>query len=342
MPAAAAEESQSWKQGVPKSIQVVTATPQFLTFKYERTPYVKAKVTFTFPENYPAVPLIVTLEQLPPGLIKKLMREMEDVAKAHLSKPQIQPVAQHLTNFLDTNLFVPCWKELRKIVDQAKDSNTLSIGSLQETKGAIRFQLTNGEYAYEGKMMVNPGYPSTTNLDDPLQLQTMKSNFPKHVLEMVVEKQVKNFLRNMQDGMKQENAWLKGNPIKHPDQPADTPNDGDPIPSLLPLVSILQTKLQALPATNCPMCQTPVLPKDPKQLAKLKKPHQPTYSSCGCWYHHQCLDQSLSEPPFGESCPACRRNAYHPDWASDEKERQQAYAQKQARQREMDDVADMF
>lgn len=385
----AMEEIAAWKASLSSAkkkdgtvpttlLEIKVATSAFVTFQYERTPYIKGKVTLTFPEKYPTqASLIVSVDGLAPGLCKKLQREMEQVAKDSLLVPssknpddtndttstpqQIQPVVQYFTQFLDTNQFVPCWKEVRKLVDMAQQPSSLvKVLALHETQGVIRLKLTSssGDYFYDSKLTINPSYPSTSNLEDPLQLTRVKSNFPS-AMEDVMAKHAKGFVRLLQDGVQVQEAWTRSNPVALPstnESNTTTTNSqaasGDPIPSLLPVVSMLQSKLMSLPETKCAMCQTNLLPAKPADLAALydktsKKTKQqqqrPIYSACGCWFHYQCLHRVLTEPPFGVQCPVCRRErAYHPDWSADVQAYQRAYTAQQARQREIDDVAMMF
>ena len=345
------QEIAAWRATASKSIHVVAATSQFLTLKYERTPYVKAKVTLNFPPDYPSSPVIATVEGLAPGLCKKLVKEMEDVAKAKCGVlfSQVQPVIHHLVDVLDTNRFVPCWKEVRKLVDMAKQSpQKLSVLSLQERKGTIRIKINAGAYFYDCKITVNPGYPSTITLDNPLQISLVKSNFPKVIAQDMITQQANGFVRFLQDGVIESEAWIQSNPIPMPaTQPKTTAEGTGPTPSLLPLVSRLRSTIQKITTAPCPVCKKTAIPDKPAQLQKFydlkgKHKNQPFYSSCGCWFHFSCLNQLLTEPPFGEACPACKRRAYHPDWTADTKELEKAYAERQARQREIDDVAMMF
>jgi hypothetical protein len=137
-------------------------------------------------------------------------------------------------------------------------------------------------------------------------------------------------------------------------------HDGsNPTPSLLSLVIFLKEKIQRLPVEVCPGCGEIVLPSDPNELkslfakasecktdkekkarkaAKFKRPMR-TY--CGHWWHYECLNKFMVEPPFGASCPVenCGRRVYHPDWPDDIRQLERAWAGEQARLREMEDAA---
>ena len=335
-------EIEEWKNNIPKSIQIVSTTRDFVTFKYERTPYVKAKVSLRFPEGYPtASNLLVTVEGLAPGLNKKLVREMEQHCETGQS--QIQPVTHYLTHFLDTNLLVPCWKEVRKLVDlskrqQTKDETGFAMVSLQETKGTMRLKFTRDSYFVEGKIVVNPGYPSTTTLENPLEWKVLKTNFPSELSNSVLGQQIKRFVRFMQDGVSEQEAWLHSNPLFQYDSPRQLIGDGEPKPSLLTLVNIMRTKVMTLPKTPCPSCRKELLGSpDPSQ-----KRRPLCSASCACWYHFDCLEKVLSEPPFGTlPCPDCTRETSHPNW-SDRADLERKYVQRRAQQRALDDVAMMF
>jgi hypothetical protein len=130
-----------------------------------------------------------------------------------------------------------------------------------------------------------------------------------------------------------------------------------PQPSLLPLVEFMIATIQEFPGQHCPVCEKSIVPTDPTALAALytssssksalsttqqqKRPVQPT---CGCWYHTECLNNFLTQPPFGDDgCPTCGSTGIsHPSWTQSRSEREQTYAQQQTRQREIDDVAMMF
>ena len=437
--ARAAEEIEDLKKNFPKPIDIQAATLDFLTFSYERTKnkYTRVKATLTFPEDYPSHALIVNIMLLPPGLQKKLERELGELARELAPNAQVEAVVQRLVGFIDTNIFVPCWRELRKIVDLLKDDTESTI-ALQDTKGLIRLRLASGHYYYACSITINPGYPSTTTHQEwgtACKLRMSGTNFPPKI-ESLLTLQAKELVRRMQDGMSADQALRMSNPIQAPE---DTPDKkhvaptittdtlkglqhdmetmarvrdlrevnaatqegnarlkahaakerkdarrtigkitsqeiakdeewqkqeqarmesyaiqdtGDPQPSLLSLVTFLRTKIQRLPEELCPVCKELTLPSDPdallalyegkndnKQARKQARRKRPIRTYCGCWYHYECLDKFMTEPPFGAECPTDGRRVYHPDWPADMKELERAWAKKQARQREIDDAA---
>ena len=135
----------------------------------------------------------------------------------------------------------------------------------------------------------------------------------------------------------------------------------NPQPSLRTLVEFLIGRVWKLPEEKCPVCKRLSLPMDPKSLqllyqkgghasksdkerkerkeAKLKRPVR---TFCGCWYHYSCLNIFMTEPPFGAQCNRCGERVYHPDWPDSIQTLERAWAAKQSKIREIDDVAMAF
>ena len=63
---------------------------------------------------------------------------------------------------------------------------------------------------------------------------------------------------------------------------------------------------------------------------------------CGHHYHFACVDQYLSEPPFGKTCHACGVPIEHRALTTDVKVLEARWAAKQAKQRELDEIADFL
>jgi hypothetical protein len=253
------DETALLRKTYPK-LNITTATSHFLTASYERSPYTRIRVTATFPDGYPSHALIVTVDAdqvVPPGLKKKLEKEMNQVAQQNaafvldmdkegtISKledeeietggqcHQLCPVFYHLITFIDANKFVPCWKELRQCVDliqqcnkeegaSSNDDNAssekLSTISMKETQGKIILCLRHSEYFYKCSIVVNDGYPSTSNHVDygkPVTIDMKSTNLPPKI-ETLLTIQAKDLVRRMQDGLPSEQALLRSNPIKAP------------------------------------------------------------------------------------------------------------------------------
>lgn len=119
-------------------------TPSFVRFTVVHSRYRKLRINLTLPDGYPSACLVVDVVSygvkgdldIPQGLRKKLEREAKAVAQALLdsgatsvdasdaeltpANSQVLAVLNYLRNFIDTNLFVPCWKELKRTAEHVK------------------------------------------------------------------------------------------------------------------------------------------------------------------------------------------------------------------------------
>jgi hypothetical protein len=307
-PASLKDEIDAVRRNLPK-IQLPTTTHHFLTAIYEKTPTRRIKATLTFPENtgYPAQALIVDVAAergIPPGLKRKLDKELTLLAKEKVGTyQQVETVLQRLQDFIDTNRFVPCWKELKQSVETvqalAKDDPMAkgSTISMNEIKGLVKLKLIHGKYHYTCNITIDEGYPTTLSNHDwgkVCHIQVTSTNLPSKI-EVILTAQAQAFVRRLQNGMPEGEAlkmrhqdWPSnpdGTKNSKPDVSNDTrpwqPNEqsrlaGYDIPtydgtnpkiSLLPLVKFLISKVQKLPEQQCPICDQTTFPLDPQDLA---------------------------------------------------------------------------
>lgn len=389
-PASIADAQISLKKKHP-NIQFLSFTPSFLTVSCARsaTARVKVKATLTFPDDYnsttqPAIIVTVEGTNVPPGLKRKLEKELGAQASSSQNKQhtfhQIHAILSKLSDFLQTNHFVPCWKELRQVVDLVNNSRSKDDKiTMNETTGLVRLTIKPGKYTYKCSITIDPEYPNTHNITDygkPCRLKLESTNLPTSI-EAPITKQAMDLVRRLQDGMPETYALKMSNPVHLPtngasasaakqnetpeeawqrqDQerrklygvPLDSPYDGsdEVLPSLLPLVKFLHSTLHdKIPKQTCPGCSEKVLAADPTKQSKLKK-NLPLQAHCRCLYHWGCMNQLMNEPPFGikSNCSECSHRLYHPVWTEEQApEREKMYQQRQAKEREISDVADFF
>ncbi|KAL7541089.1 hypothetical protein ACHAXR_012591 [Thalassiosira sp. AJA248-18] len=236
-PSSISEEIAEAKKLFP-SVKVLTATQSFLIATYERTPYTRIKMTLTFHDDYPSHPLIVVIDQTDTvvlGLKKKLEKELNDVAarKSEYEQfDQVRSVWEHLLSFVNSNMFIPCWrelkKELKKCVDLVQNSNKAlpktttkakqsSITIVSEIKGKIKVALHNEAYYYKFSITIDPAYPdySPATGGKACLLQMQSTNFPNSIEKMLTS-QAEEIVRRMQEGLSSERALKMSNPVKVP------------------------------------------------------------------------------------------------------------------------------
>ena len=115
---------------------------------------------------------------------------------------------------------------------------------------------------------------------------------------------------------------------------------------------VAKSFLGRVPYERCQGCNKSVVPKDQKEAqAVFKKGSKLRVQRlyCGHWWHRKCLEKVLTKPPFGmQGCPGCAAEGvegvriWHHDWSRDIKKHEKAWAAKQAREREIQEVADAF
>eukprot|EP01083_Nonionella_stella_P008773 25351_1 len=128
----------------------------------------------------------------------------------------------------------------------------------------------------------------------------------------------------------------------------------EPVRSLLPCIEYLVKQFTDLQMELCGCCEKRIFPKNSKLLQEwednrkkyVNKGKYPQRCDCGHWYHHQCLQSYLSEPPFGKTCSKCKVQLKHPLFETDIKVLERQWAVQQAKKRELDDidefVSDLF
>jgi len=124
----------------------------------------------------------------------------------------------------------------------------------------------------------------------------------------------------------------------------------DPNRSLAAMCKYLVHRcFQELIEARCMCCGKRVIPKDPAKLHAMEDNEEyhdtkkyPQRANCGHWFHHECLHKFITTPPFAKPCPKCKVQVTHPMWSDDSKTLEHAWAQKQAYDRELDDVGDFL
>jgi hypothetical protein len=95
---------------------IITLTKEFITVIIIRTVYAKIQLRIQYTENYPNSPPIVELSStLPTPLLRSKEKECIEKAKEHLGQPQVSYIFDIMNDFIQNNLFVPCWKEMKQV-----------------------------------------------------------------------------------------------------------------------------------------------------------------------------------------------------------------------------------
>ena len=103
-------------------------------------------------------------------------------------------------------------------------------------------------------------------------------------------------------------------------------------------VDLLRMAVEA----KCPICKKKVLPSDPKHCPQIPAKMRADRLYCGHFYHHHCLTTYLSNPPFDDTCHTCGAQISHHSFGETRAQLEKRWAQKQARQREISDLSELF
>ena len=189
----------------------------------------KSRLTLSFPDGYPdghqLIVSVVADDIVPVGLKRKLEGDLNQIATDNKDEgyAQIKHIFQHLTTFINENMFVPCWRELKQCVSLVKTSNEnasstkQSTISIYERQGKIRLGIVASKYHYNCSITVDPAYPdfSPANNGKACLLKVIATNFSEPI-EKILTSQAQEIVRKMQEGLSSEKAVLLSNPIKVP------------------------------------------------------------------------------------------------------------------------------
>ncbi len=149
-----------------------SVTSEHLNITVMRTPYSRLALSIIYPAEYPQAPLIVELTSttLPKPLLKKKEQECNAKVAEHIQKVakgegkkgmlgQVRLVFCYLQDFIQENLFVPCWKELKQVMTLFESANSANKITIDDKTGAITARLKCQGYFQILKIRVPDLYP---------------------------------------------------------------------------------------------------------------------------------------------------------------------------------------
>jgi hypothetical protein len=265
---------------------------------------------------------------------KEVVRRMQDgmssEAASHISNPVPRPKVEESSNEdVEVCLSRERLKELKTDIETLSRVRELREVDAATKQGDARIKAHNARERKEARRTINK------------LTQTEKAK------DLVSEEQDKQWKLD-------EQARMANYMSEH--------DGSNPQPSLFSLIQFLRDKIQYLPDAKCPCCKRLTLPTEPEVLKTLyksasecktdkekkerkkAKAMRPIRTYCGCWYHYECLNKFMTEPPFGIACPTegCGRRVFHPDWPDDIKTLDRAWSALQARKREIEDISMLF
>ncbi|XP_017004154.2 uncharacterized protein [Drosophila takahashii] len=342
---------------VPHTKIVICSSSLIRVDIYPERPNRSMTVCLRFPENYPqSTPILVELKSrvYSDMLLTELTRLIDDYARDFLGKPQALLVLAFAQQYLTDNPLCVCLDEIKQLrADIKTGTGTESQLKLKQKNRSVELVAKGGRYTYRVTAVVPDSYPMQS-----VELRGQESNLPA-VLVRYLNGQSREIARQCVEP-----------PIRL---------SKEQLANFRPVKSLHCSLKFCLEATRdfhielCPICDNTVLPEYPEDIESDDNSDlfiERVY--CGHLFHQGCLKKYLSEPPFpkgGKLCPAQRRHprsdarSYmartqsggatvsdavcgiklaHDRWVVSVKTAEARWAQKQARQRELEEVVDFL
>ncbi len=188
---------------------ILTLTKEFVTVILIRTAYARIQLRIQFMSRYPHEPPIVELSSptLPLPLLRNKEKICMDLAKEKVGHSQVQVIYAHLHHFIQTNLFIPCWKEMKSVMSLCEGKG--QIGA-DDKEGVISLRLQQGRYRQAIKLKVPPSYP-----EEGVAIEFTTSNFPAD-MQYMFRSQAEEIVRRCVSGFSPEQATQTSGTVQLP------------------------------------------------------------------------------------------------------------------------------
>lgn len=192
------EDHQFIRDFVPEAA-ILSLTNEYVTVVIIRTQYSKVQLRIKYLPAYPdVIPIVdITSSTLPIPLLRNKENECLDKAREHIGKPQIAIIYSHIYSFIQRNMFVSCWKEMKQVVTLCEGKGQLGC---DEKEGTLHMKLKCGDY-YQGiKLIIPQMYP-----EEGVSIEFTTSNFPSDIMFMF-KAQANEIVRRCESGIAPELA----------------------------------------------------------------------------------------------------------------------------------------
>ena len=160
---------------------VETLSREIISFVVLRTVYSRIQVRIMLVKGYPdKIPIVeLSSKTLPPPLLRSKEKECLAVAKTLLGKAQVEAIFYLLYDFVQENMFVPCWKEVKKLAAMCEGSEHDHKFGCDEKTGVVQLRLRNGAYRQSINLIVPKNYP-----EDAVSVELPAGNLPYSIMNI--------------------------------------------------------------------------------------------------------------------------------------------------------------
>jgi len=315
------------ESSVPDS-RLIACVPQSIRVEVTKSNFKKLAICMTYPNDYPAHHVLVELKSRTIGqkLLDGLVKVSEEEAKKYEGKPHCLRIIKFINQFLDENPLVCCSDEIstiRALLDTAGDEAGGDKLKLSQKTSSVSIHISHrGKYYFKAKLIVPNDYPEIQ-----VSLESADCNFPR-VFKVWFVEQAREIARRC---------------VQPPLRPRPKDPPFEPRPSLRRVLKFLVEHVKRYPDEICKACNKRCFPEDP--AAAVHNENAAAHVErvyCSHCYHHDCLILYLKSPPFKgvKKCHTCKQSIYHEKWKVTPELAEARWAHEQAKDRELQDVAD--
>lgn len=341
---------------VPNS-KIIACTEALIRVDIKQTKSRQLTACLRFPENYPEQHILLELKSrtLASRFLDGLTNIAENKAKDVLGKPQAIYILKFIAQYLQENPLCVVYDEILSIKKLLKTS--AAELKLKQKNSSIILTARGGNYYFKIKTEIHEQYPEKC-----VTWNDYESNLP-NVLIRYLNGQAREIARQCVEAP----LAIKKVKVHEPFQPS---------PSLLKTFTFIIEATNDFYMEICPICNSFALPREPENIiTNESKDSFVERVYCGHLFHQGCLKKYIHEPPFppgGKTCPApkshprsddnhlqrstttkmknleknatttCGIRLAHDRWVVNVKVAESRWAQKQARERELEEVVDFL
>ena len=312
-----------------EGFSIITCNRSMVQVCVHCTEFKQITLMLQFPAlDYPLYPVLIELKSktICPSLLKGLLSKCEEEASRYIGRIHIHKVCYFVQKFLNENPLSACADELSFIKTHLIDPETDSVRQRLRA-GVILLSVKRGSYFLEAKLSIPDSYPI-----EPVSVLIRNSNIPANLCK-IFNGQATELARKCVEAplLKKKN---------------DKVINFQPTLSLRPVAELLIDKcFKSCVSDKCPICNLPSLPPDSATPMNQGDPLFPVRVLCCLHlYHYSCLDHYIKSPPFDDrkKCLKCGERVYNESWKDDPQLTEEKWAYKEAKNREIEDVADFF
>ncbi|CAH1159441.1 unnamed protein product [Phaedon cochleariae] len=302
--------------------RLVSCVKTMVRVEIKKTEFKKIVLCSQFSKDYPKTPLLIELKSktLSEKLLQGLTNVCEQEIKKYLGKPQVLNTIKFLRYFLDENPLSCCYDEINCLKKSLSGDDELK---LKQKTSSIVLRVYNLKYYLNCRVVVPEQYPTNA-----IDIQDIDTNFSPALHRHMVS-QAKEIARQC---------------VEPPLRKKLNQSKFEPSPSLKRSVEFLIDCVKRLPTEKCQFCKKICFPTDPELLEKDEtSPKHIERVYCGHLFHQDCFFSYMKLPPFGnKTCSVCGKKIHHFKWSLSDKLAEDRWAHEQARERELQEVAEFF